>query len=57
MFPGILETLLDVPYDVESAMGVPYAAFEALTLGTIASIVAIALVGYVAGRRVRREQV
>lgn len=57
VFPGILETLLDVPYDVESAMGVPYAAFEALTLGTIAFIVAIALVGYVAGRRVRREQV
>ncbi|UQN28554.1 APC family permease [Brachybacterium kimchii] len=57
VFPGTLETLLGVPYDFSSAMGVPYAAFEALTLGTIVFIIAIALVGFVAGRRLRRETV
>ncbi|PWH06068.1 amino acid permease [Brachybacterium endophyticum] len=57
VFPGTLESLLGVPYDFSSAMGVPYAAFEALTLGTIVFIVAIALIGFVAGRRLRRETV
>lgn len=54
VFPGTLETLLGVPYDFSTAMGVPYLAFEALTLGTIAFIVALALVGYLAGAPLRR---
>lgn len=41
------------PRRVTTAMGVPYAAFEALTLGTLAFIIAIALVGYLAGRPLR----
>lgn len=57
VFPGTLETLLGLDYDFSEAMGVPYAAFEALTLGTIGAIVAIALVGYVAGAPLRRDMV
>lgn len=51
--PGTLETLLGLPYDFSTAMGVPYLAFEGLTLGTLAFIIAIALIGYARGRRVR----
>lgn len=53
ILPGTLESLLGLPYDFTTAMGVPYAAFEALTLGTLVFIIAIALVGYLAGRPLR----
>lgn len=53
IFPGTLETLLGVGYDFSQASGVSYASFEALTLGTLAFIVLLALVGYIRGRRVR----
>ncbi|MFC0673686.1 APC family permease [Brachybacterium hainanense] len=55
IFPGTLEALLGLPVDFSTAMGVPYAAFEALTLGTLGFIIAIALIGYVAGRRLRGD--
>ncbi|MGY5766463.1 APC family permease [Brachybacterium sp. DNPG3] len=55
IFPGTLESLIGLDYDFSTAMGVPYAAFEALTLGTLAFIIGIALIGYVAGRRLREE--
>lgn len=54
IFPGTLEALLGLPHDFSQAQGVPYAAFEALTLGTIAFIVVLALVGYWRGAPLRR---
>lgn len=53
VFPGTLEMLAGLPFDAEEDLGVSYVAFEALTLGTIAFIVLLALVGYVRGRRLR----
>lgn len=57
IFPGTLQVLLGVDYDFSQASGVSYASFEALTLGTLAFIVLLALVGYVRGRRVREARV
>jgi hypothetical protein len=53
IFPGTLETLIGIDYDFSQASGVSYASFEALTLGTLAFIVLLALVGYIRGRKVR----
>lgn len=54
VFPGTLETLLGMDYDFSQASGVSYISFEALTLGTIAFIIVLALVGYVRGRPLRQ---
>jgi amino acid transporter len=54
VFPGTLEALLGMPHDFSQASGVSYAAFEALTLGTIGFIVALSLIGYLRGARLRR---
>lgn len=54
VFPGTLEAALGMDYDFSEAMGVSYGAFEALTLGTLGFIIAIALLGYVRGARLRR---
>ena len=53
VFPGTLETLIGMDYDFSQASGVSYASFEALTLGTLAFIVLLALVGYIRGGAVR----
>lgn len=53
VFPGTLEALLGLPHDFSQASGVSYGAFEALTLGTIGFIVALSLVGYLRGARLR----
>jgi amino acid transporter len=55
VFPGVLEKILGVPYDFEGNWGVSRGKFEALTLGTLAVIVAIAIIGYVVGAPVRRQ--
>lgn len=52
--PGALEKLFGVDYDFEGTWGVPFGQFEALTLGTLAFIVLLALVGYLLGAPVRR---
>lgn len=54
IFPGTLERLAGVDYDFMDSWGVSFAQFELLTLGTLAFIVALALVGYVLGAPVRR---
>jgi amino acid transporter len=56
VFPGTLEKLFGLSYDFESTWGVNRATFEALTLGTLAVIALVAIVGYAFGRRVREEQ-
>jgi amino acid transporter len=55
IFPGTLESLLGVDYDFHDTWGVSRGHFEALTLGTLAVIVAIAVAGCVLGARERRH--
>jgi glutamate:GABA antiporter len=54
-FPGVLEKLFGISYDFKDEWGVSRATFEVLTLGTLAVILAIALVGYALGRSVRQR--
>ena len=56
VFPGTLERLLGVDYDFHDTWGVTRAHFEALTLGTLAVIAAIAVGGLVLGALERRRQ-
>jgi hypothetical protein len=55
VFPGVLEKIFGVPYNFEDNWGVSRAKFEIYTLATLGIILAIALVGYLAGASVRRE--
>jgi glutamate:GABA antiporter len=54
-FPGVLEKLFGVSYDFKDEWGVSRGTFEALTLGTLAVVLAIAVVGYALGRSVREH--
>jgi amino acid transporter len=56
VFPGTLEKLFGLPYDFKGTWGVSRAKFETLTLGTLAVILLVALVGYWFGRPVRAQQ-
>jgi amino acid transporter len=53
VFPGTLEKLLGLSYDFKDTWGVSRGTFEGLTLGTLAVILLIAIVGYATGREVR----
>jgi amino acid transporter len=55
VFPGVLEKLFGLSYDFNGTWGVSRGTFEALTLGTLAVILLIALVGYATGREVREQ--
>jgi hypothetical protein len=57
VFPGTLEKLFGLRYDFKEEWGVSRWTFEALTLGTLAVILAIALVGYALSRDVRERAV
>lgn len=52
VFPGVLERLFGVDYDFEGTWGVSRATFEGFTLGTLAVVVGIAVLGYL-WRRLR----
>ena len=56
VFPGTLEHLFGLNYDFQGTWGVSRGTFEALTLGTLAVIVLLAVVGYATGRGVREKQ-
>ncbi len=56
VFPGTLEGLLGVDYDFFGTWGVSQGTYEALTLGTLAVIFAIAVIGYALAAPVRRQQ-
>ena len=57
VFPDVLEKVFGVGYNFKEGWdGVSRTTFEVLTLGTLAVIVLIAVVGYYAGARVRSEQ-
>lgn len=53
VFPGTLEKLFGLNYDFYGTWGVHRGTFEALTLGTLAFILLISIVGYATGRGVR----
>jgi amino acid transporter len=56
VFPDVLDKLFGVGYDFKEGWdGVSRGTFEVLTLGTLAVILLIAIVGYWAGARVRAE--
>jgi amino acid transporter len=55
VFPGTLENLFGVEYDFTGTWGVSRGHFEALTLGTLAVIVALTVVGLALGARERRR--
>jgi amino acid transporter len=55
VFPGTLEKLLGVSYDFEDTWGVSRGHFEALTIGTLVVIAAIAVIGLALGARERRR--
>lgn len=57
VFPGTLEPLLGVSYDFREEWGVSRLAFHGLTLGTLALMFVVAVLGYLAGARVRRRDV
>ncbi|WP_231928189.1 APC family permease [Devriesea agamarum] len=54
VFPGTIEHMLGLPYDFHGTWKVERGTFEALTLGTLAVITVLALVGYVLGTPLRR---
>jgi glutamate:GABA antiporter len=55
VFPGVLEKLFGLSYDFKDEWGVSRGTYEALTLGTLAVVLAIALVGYALSGSVRRQ--
>jgi amino acid transporter len=55
VFPGALEKLFGLSYDFKDTWGVSRGTFEALTLGTLAVIFAVALIGYALSRSVRER--
>jgi glutamate:GABA antiporter len=55
VFPDTLERLFKVGYPFKDSWGVTQGEFESLTLGTLAIIVAVGLIGYWAGRGVRAQ--
>jgi amino acid transporter len=55
VFPGVLEKLFGVSYDFKGTWGVSRGTYEALTLGTLAVVLAIAIIGYALGRSVREQ--
>jgi hypothetical protein len=55
VFPGTLERLVGLDYTFNDEWGVGRGTFEALALGTLGVVLAIALVGYALGRDVRRQ--
>jgi len=57
VFPDTLERLFGVGYGFKGSWGVGQGEFEALTLGALAVIFAIALIGYAAGAGVRAQSV
>ncbi len=57
VFPGTLEPLFGIEYDFEGAWGVSQGTFEAFTLGTLAVLLALGLVGYRRGQGIRAHLV
>ena len=57
VFPGTLERVFGLSYDFRGTWGVSRATFQGLTLGTLGVMLVLAILGYVAGSRVRAREV
>ncbi|MGZ4338304.1 MAG: APC family permease [Gaiellaceae bacterium] len=57
IFPGTIEKWAGISYDFHEAWGVGRVKYEALTLGTLAVVLVIALGGYALGKPVRDREV
>jgi amino acid transporter len=57
VFPGTLEGLFGIDYSFKDIWGVSRTQFEVFTLGTLAALLLLGVVGYVRGARVRRGEV
>jgi glutamate:GABA antiporter len=55
VFPDVLEKVFGVSYGFKGEWGVSRGTFEALTLGTLAVLLILGIVGYWAGRHVRAQ--
>jgi amino acid transporter len=53
IFPGTLDVVFGLQYDFEETWGVSQFTFEAFALGTLGCILALGLVGYARGKKVR----
>lgn len=53
IFPGTLDVLFGLEYNFEEIWGVSQFTFEAFALGTLGCILALGVVGYVRGKKVR----
>ena len=57
VFPGTLEELFGLDYDFVDTWGVSRGTYTTLTIGTLAVILAIALIGYAVSRGTRERAV
>jgi amino acid transporter len=57
VFPGTIEKWTGLEYDFYGTWGVHRGKYEALTLGTLAVVLLVALVGYALGKPVRDREV
>ncbi len=57
VFPGTLNRLLGLDYSFEDQWGVSGSTFTAFTLGTVAVIVVVSVIGYLQARVVRADEV
>jgi amino acid transporter len=57
LFPGTLESLFGVSYDFSGTWGTNRSTYEILTLGTLAAVFAVTVIGYAIGSGVRRQEV
>ena len=55
VFPNVLERLFGVGYKFSDTWGVSQGTYEALTLGTLAVIVVVGVLGYMRGAATRRQ--
>lgn len=53
VFPGTLDRLFGLDYDFEQTWGVSATVFEVFTLGTLAALTALGMVGYLAAKPLR----
>ncbi len=56
VFPGVLERLFGIGYDFEDTWGVSRTTFEVFTLGTLAVVVGVAVLGYLWRRPARSSR-
>src|SRR5262250_1549835 len=56
VFPDVIERALGAGYNFQDTWGVSRLRFEAFTLGTLAVIIAFAVIGYWLGRPVREQE-